>query len=528
MVRQVRPAVVRIQTTSGTGSGVIFETDGQTGYVITNYHVVEGKGEVDVIVSDTATYRGTVLGVDSVRDLAVVRICCGSFRKLAFGNASDLDPGAEVINIGYAMGLQGPATITKGIVSAVRYDSRREAWVIQTDAPINPGNSGGPMLSPDGKVLGINTFKISETSVEGLGFAISQTTVQGRIPVLRAGTPEATPTPVAKPTPTPEYSWGDGFGAMVGELRHDPSDGLIEAEFANVNLSDFIVTATLINPYSAASNDWDYGFGIRRRDDGRSMYLVVMSDRRWRLGWRESRNGDSQWIANGRLTRFDTSSGGRNTLWVLAVGQRGLLFVNNEFVSMLDLSAHTGAGDISVITGYFKGGEVAGAVTRFEDFGGASLGHDYGPATGDLERESKFISEHDSGVWARDLVTEATFTSPPGKSWDYGFIVRNPELDRLEVIVVTGDNRWFHETRDLGDDEYTVVAKGDLSASLGSKNHLLLFAFEDSGFLFVNGELVSRLDLAHNLEHGGVSAIGGFFSDHTGEPSFENFNVWTP
>ena len=491
--------------------------------------MVEGYGQVSVTVNDTTVHNGTVRGVDTVRDLAVVSICCGSFHALPFGEASGLDPGDEVVAIGYAFGIDGPATITKGIVSAVRYDSRHQSWVIQTDAPINPGNSGGPMLSMSGEIVGINTFKISETSVEGLGFAISETTVQGRIPVLQAGTPAATPTPTPtrRPRPTPSAE-GYDFGPIDGELRHDPSDGLIEIESANAYLSDFIVTATLVNPYSAASNDWDYGFSIRRQDNGRRIFFVVTSNRRWNLLWRESSRGDSQQIAGGRLNRFDTSSGGRNTLWILAVGDRGLLFVNGEFVSMLDLSAHTAAGDISIMTGYYKGGEMAGAVTRFEDFSGTSLGHDYGPAAGDLEDEPGRISVHNSGVWARDLIAEARFTSPPGGSWDYGFLVRNPAFNRLEVIIVTGDNRWFHETRDIGDDEYTTVAEGSLSTSLRSKNHLLVLALGDFGFLFVNGESVSRLDLSHNLDYGDVAAIGGFFTDHTGEPSFDNFNVWTP
>ena len=139
-----------------------------------------------------------------------------------------------------------------------------------------------------------------------------------------------------------------------------------------------------------------------------------------------------------------------------------------------------------------------------------------------------FMSVHDSGVWARDLIAEARFTSPPGGSWDFGFVVRNPAIDRLEVIFVTAYNQWFHKTRDVGDDEYTTVAEGSLSASLNSKNHLLVLALGDSGLFFVNGELVSRLDLSHNLDYGDVAALGRFFSDSTGEPSFDNFNVWTP
>ena len=88
MVRFARPAVVRIQTSSGSGSGVIFETQGTTGYVITNHHVVEGDVKVNVIVNDLTTYQGAVLGSDTVRDLTVIRICCASFQSLSFGDAT--------------------------------------------------------------------------------------------------------------------------------------------------------------------------------------------------------------------------------------------------------------------------------------------------------------------------------------------------------------------------------------------------------------------------------------------------------
>ena len=260
--------MVRIQTSSGSGSGVIFETQGQTGYVITNHHVVEGDVQVSVIVNDSTTYSGSVLGTDSVRDLAVVSICCGSFRDLPFGNAAALQPGDEVVAIGYALGLPGQATVTRGIVSAVRYDSTHRSDVIQTDAAINPGNSGGPMLSMSGKILGINTFGYEKTQsgrpVEGLSFAISGTTVQQQIPILRAGTPAPTPTPTRSPTATPTPGRTSSFGPTSGELRHDPSDGLIKTEYADVSIADMMVEATFVNPYSAASNKWDYGFFLRQ------------------------------------------------------------------------------------------------------------------------------------------------------------------------------------------------------------------------------------------------------------------------
>ena len=86
-------------------------------------------------------------------DLAVVSICCGRFHTLPFGDASRLEPGDEVVAIGYALGLSGEATITRGIVSAMRYVPDYRSDVIQTDAAINPGNSGGPMLSMAGEIL---------------------------------------------------------------------------------------------------------------------------------------------------------------------------------------------------------------------------------------------------------------------------------------------------------------------------------------------------------------------------------------
>ena len=535
MVKQVRPAVVRIQTSSGSGSGVIFETQGQTGYVVTNHHVVEGEVQVSVIVNDSTTYSGSVLGTDSVRDLAVVSICCARFQALPFGNAAALQPGDEVVAIGYALGLPGQATVTRGIVSAVRYDSTHRSDVIQADAAINPGNSGGPMLSISGEILGINTFRYDESQsgrpTEGLGFAISGTTVQQQIPTLRAGPPAPTPTPTRRPTATPVPRQTSDFGPTSGELRHDPSDGFIKTEYANVSIAYMMVETTFVNPYSAASNKWDYGFIFRRENTGPAIHFAVTSDRRWYLAWRETSDADNQRVGGGTIPTFDTSAGGRNHLRVVAIKERGWLFVNGEFVSILDLSDVTGEGDVAVITGAFTGDEVAGAVTRFENFRGHRLNRRYGPADGKLEQEPGRIGTHRSGVRTRDLVAEAEFVNPHGNDWYYGFVIRSPEFSRLEIIGLTDDARWFHTTRDVGDDEYTEVASGYLSGtgiSLLSRNHLLIIAIKGAGWFFVNDRLVAKLDLGHNLDSGNVSAMGGFVANHQGSPSFENFNVWVP
>ena len=531
MVKQVRPAVVRIQTRVGSGSGVIFDTQGQTGYVITNHHVLEGEVRVSVTVNDSVSYNGSVLGTDSVRDLAVVTICCGDFQTLPFGDATALQPGDEVVAIGYPLGLPGEATITRGIVSAMRYDPTYSIYLIQTDAAVNPGNSGGPMLSMSGRILGINTSKISEIGVEGVGFAISEQTVQQHIPTLKAGPATPTPTPTRQPTATPRPGQTADFGPIDGELRHEPLDGFIKEQDANVSVADMMVEATFVNPYSAASNDWDYGFMLRGSVSGSFIQVVVTSDRRWYLGWRETSDAENQRLGGGTLTTFNTSSGGRNHLRVVAIEERGWLFVNGDFVSTLDLSDVTGAGDVAVMTGAFTGNEVSGAVTRFENFRGDRLNKRYGPAEGKLEKKPEGISAHWSGARTRDLVAEAEFISPQGSDWSYGFIIRKPEFSRLEVIGLTDTAWWFHKTRDVGDDEYTGVADGWLSnagISLLNRNHLLVIALEGAGWFFANDRLIAKLDLGHNLDSGGVSAAGSFFNDHTGEPSFEDFNVWVP
>ncbi len=525
--------MVRIQAGSSEGSGVIFETEGQTGYALTNYHVVEGHRNVNVVVNDAATYRGLVLGGDHVRDLAMVSICCGGFETLPFGDVSSLQAGDEIIAIGYALGLSGEASITRGIVSAIRYDSQHRSDVIQTDAAINPGSSGGPMLSADGEIVGINTFRYHETetgrTVEGLGFAISEKTVREQIPALRSGALLATPVPTPVPRPTPFWSRQVRFGPNFGSLRHNPTDSLIKTEYAGVSLSDMMVSATFVNPYSATRNGWDYGFILRDVRNGPFVQVVVSSDRTWEV--KSGTKPPYDKAGTGRLSSLNTGAGERNRIWVAAFGERMLLFVNGEFVSLVDLPDVTGSGGVAVLTGAIQGHEVAGASTRYEAFTGAPLSKEYGPAMGRLEPEEGRVSFHYSRVRAIDLIAEAEFSDPGTSEWSYGFIVRNSLFNRAEVIGVSDEGRWFHMTRDVGDPDYTEVADGllkDSGARVQDRNQLLLVAIGESGYFFVNERLVATLDLSHNQDDGRVAVMANFFREHLGSPSFENFSVWTP
>ncbi|WP_404332451.1 S1C family serine protease [Mesobacillus maritimus] len=174
---------------SGSGSGVIFNVQGDSAYIVTNNHVIEGASEVEVSLYDGEKATAEVVGADALTDLAVLKIDEKyATHTLKFGDSSGLRPGDQVMAIGNPLGLDLSRTVTQGIVSAIDRDIPVETsageWelsVIQTDAAINPGNSGGALINTNGHVIGINSLKISNSGVEGLGFAIPSNDV---VPII--------------------------------------------------------------------------------------------------------------------------------------------------------------------------------------------------------------------------------------------------------------------------------------------------------------------------------------------------------
>lgn len=165
---------------AGSGSGVIFKVTGNEAYIVTNNHVIEGASEIEVSLYNGEKASAQLIGADALTDLAVLKINSTDVEgTLEFGDSSTLRAGEEVLAIGNPLGLEFSRTVTQGIVSAtertIAVTTSAGEWelnVIQTDAAINPGNSGGALLNSSGQVIGINSLKISEDGVEGLGFAI--------------------------------------------------------------------------------------------------------------------------------------------------------------------------------------------------------------------------------------------------------------------------------------------------------------------------------------------------------------------
>ena len=195
IIKKVQPSVACITSitqgtdffnqtykSEGAGSGVVFYKDSNNAYIVTNNHVISGASTVSISLNECDLVSAKLVGKDSNADLAVISV---SLKDLAaagvknvqvaeFGNSEETEVGETVIAIGNALGEGN--TATKGILSSQSRDVNIQGTkltVLQTDAAINPGNSGGALVNSKGQVIGINTAKISMTTVEGIGYSIA-------------------------------------------------------------------------------------------------------------------------------------------------------------------------------------------------------------------------------------------------------------------------------------------------------------------------------------------------------------------
>ena len=297
MIERVKSGVVRVDTSSSEGTGFIIETTTQEGaLVLTNYHVIEGENRITVRVNDSRNFRATVVGYDGVRDLAVLEICCDSFKVMGFHDSKEVKAGSEVVAIGYALGYAGPPTVTRGIISAVRYDPSVKSWVFQTDAPINPGNSGGPLLLTTGEVIGINTFvqtrDVQGNPTEGLGFAIAQSSIMAALPDIKLGSRIAGLTPT--PAPTPQVRWRTYTNNTHDYTINIPSDWSIDdgdKDFVLFQSSDGFANADVFVPdfYIRSANKELTDYIERIRPDYPAVFELVNQT--------SSRNSDGSEVA---------------------------------------------------------------------------------------------------------------------------------------------------------------------------------------------------------------------------------------
>lgn len=180
------------QQEAGSGSGVIYKIEGDKAFIATNHHVVDGAMQLEVTLVDGSKEQAQLIGSDIWTDLAVIAIDSKNIKTVAqFGDSDVLKQGETVIAIGNPLGLEFYGSVTKGIVSgkdrSVPVDLNNDGYedwsteVLQTDAAINPGNSGGALINIAGDLVGINSMKIAEDTIEGLGFSIP---INSAIPII--------------------------------------------------------------------------------------------------------------------------------------------------------------------------------------------------------------------------------------------------------------------------------------------------------------------------------------------------------
>lgn len=239
-VQKVSPAVVTIQVREGggggSGSGFIFNSNG---WILTNRHVVEGASQIQVVLADTRTFGGRVYGIDTLTDLAIVKIDATGLPTASIGSSADLTQGQLAIAIGNPLGTF-QNTVTTGVISGLgrqisagdvsQSSSERLNNLIQTDAAINPGNSGGPLLNSEGQVIGVNTA--TSSNAEGISFAIPIDAAKGIMAQALAGKPLARPwigiyyQPVTQQL-AKDKSLAVDHGALIGPPSTGASTGIV-------------------------------------------------------------------------------------------------------------------------------------------------------------------------------------------------------------------------------------------------------------------------------------------------------------
>lgn len=196
IAKKVGPSVVSIRNNyivtdwwnqermqEGIGSGIVFHVSNKDVMIVTNYHVVANNNMLTVTFLGNYSVPATVVGLDAQTDLAVIKVSQedlpteikGKVKAAPFGDSDELEVGELAVAIGNPLGEAYDNTVTAGVISALNRKIQladKEMTLIQTDAAINPGNSGGALVGPKGTVIGINSIKLVDTRIEGMGFAI--------------------------------------------------------------------------------------------------------------------------------------------------------------------------------------------------------------------------------------------------------------------------------------------------------------------------------------------------------------------
>ena len=319
---------------------------------------------------------------------------------------------------------------------------------------------------------------------------------------------------------------------MSGSLIHR-RDNSVEAFESRLSLDSFQAVATFTNPYARSVGSWDYGFSVRRSEDDTFHAIVITSDGRWTHVF-EERSGRLVIQDRGSASSVRRSERASNELRLVVDGRMGWFFVNDDFITRLDLSDGPLSGDVAVITGLYDSFEVRGRSTAFRGF---------------TVRESRLVADENGGLFhdadghiedffvntnTSDFIAGVTFTNPYSRSvgsWDYGIGFRDPGGTAFHAVTVSSNGEWEYFVRRTST-RPTYQQSGRVSLRLAARgqNDLWLMAVGDVGLFYVNGDFVAELDLSHSPSGGDIWVGTGFYGGNEvrgNATEYDDFTVYT-
>ena len=304
-------------------------------------------------------------------------------------------------------------------------------------------------------------------------------------------------------------------------MPHNPTDGLVPTFDSGVVLADFVAEVTFTAPHRPSTAPWSSGFLVRQSGSNRFHAVMIHSSGSWSHHLRTGTPSDDDLVRRDSSSAIETRGTARNHVRVVAAGGSGWLFVNGTYVADLDLSGHMDSGSVKLLGAWFKDDETAGGVTPYQSFSVQPLGRVYGPTDGSIEHaDDNFIDVHRVFTSLADGIIEARFYNPYSTqegSWSCGFMFRQGVGNEFHAVLIDDSGYWYQRSRTGDLDSAQAVAEdrsSHIDTSPSGSNHIRIIAFGREGWLFVNGALVAKLELARLLEAGAVSAVGSYFAGH--------------
>ena len=321
------------------------------------------------------------------------------------------------------------------------------------------------------------------------------------------------------------------YGPENGEIVHD-DDEFLESGNLDLNVADFVASATVGNPYNANDGTWDFGIIFRQIEPDDEMRLVTRSNGDWSLN---DRRGEDNILTSGTAVNdLSLNANQTNQFTLITQGDRGFFFLNGTFQDVLDLSTRPESGDIGLATGFYVGSELPGRATTYDDFTVWPLDPEAGPFNNQLDHiDDGLIKIRHADVDFGNFIADTTFVNPYSTSlsgWDFGFAFRDTGTDAELWIVVTSEGDWYLYDRQDGDE--TAVGQGvvdNLDISDTGENRLTLIAQDDTGYLLVNDVLAAELNLSSHPGTGDIGVMTAYFDgdEVEGEATrYENFTIW--